>query len=71
MPELTFMFPGVQVKINASSYVTTLPNDVCQVYINTLSTTDQMVLLGDTLFLNYVITFDKGNAMIGFKGDVQ
>ncbi len=40
MPPLIFMFSGVQVQINSSSYVVQV-GDYCQVYINTLSTTSQ------------------------------
>lgn len=70
MPTLIFMFSGVQVQLNSSSYVVQI-GQYCQVYINTLSTTSQEILLGDTLFLKYVITFDKSNSSIGFLGDTQ
>lgn len=70
MPTLIFMFSGVQVQLNSSSYVVQV-GGTCEVYINTLSTTAQQILLGDTLFLKYVITFDKSNSRIGFLGDTQ
>lgn len=65
------MFPGVQVQLDNSSYVTPIANGLCQVYINTLSTTAGIILLGDTLFLKYIITFDKSNAQVGFSGDTK
>lgn len=68
MPTLKFLFPGVQVELPPSSYVTTISGGKCEVYINTLSDTSTILLLGDTLFLNYVITFDKTQAQVGFYG---
>lgn len=69
MPTLYFMFPGVQVNIPPSAYVQDIGEGVCSVIILTLSTTDTEILLGDTLFFQYSITFDKTNAQIGFSGD--
>lgn len=70
MPTLYFMFPGVQVEIDNSSYITLIGNGSCYVYINTLST-ETNIVLGDTLFLNYIITFDKENATVGFSGKIE
>lgn len=68
MPTLKFMFPGVQVSLPPSTYVTPVSLGYCQVYINTLSTTENTVLLGDTLFFNNIITFDKNAGTVGFCG---
>lgn len=37
----------------------------------TLATTSSIVLLGDTLFDNYIITFDKIQGKIGFYGNTE
>jgi hypothetical protein len=68
MPTLKFLFPGVQVTLPNNSYVTPTNNGKCQVYINTLSTTSTTILLGDTLFLNNIVTFNKNQATVGFCG---
>ena len=59
MPNLYFMFPGVQVTIPPSAYISHIGNGVCFVMFLTLSTTSDQVLLGDTLFHQYAVTFDK------------
>ena len=69
MPTLYFMFPGVQVQIPNSAYVVNYESNLCLVELLTLSTTDDEVLLGDTLFHEYSITFDKNDGKIGFHGE--
>jgi hypothetical protein len=63
------MFAGVQVQINSSEYVIpSVGTGQCDVYMGDLSTVGSQILLGDTLFQNYLITFDKLGAQIGFNG---
>lgn len=69
MPVLKFLFPGVQVQLPSSSYVTKISNGNCEVYLNSLSDESSILLMGDTLFQRYVITFDKNNGRVGFSGD--
>ena len=70
MPTLKFMFPGVQVTLPSSSYEIPVGfNGNCQVYINTLSTTSTILLLGDTLFHTNIITFNKNEGTVGFCGN--
>lgn len=40
-------------------------------HIYSVSTNPPEILLGDTLFLEYGVTFSKGTQEIGFNGDVQ
>lgn len=59
LPTLWFLFPGVAVAIPRGAYVTSIGSGNCQVFINTLSTTSNFVLLGDTVFINNIVTFNK------------
>jgi hypothetical protein len=40
----------------------------CKGRVNVFGDEADRILLGDTLFQAYTITFDKANAQIGFKG---
>jgi hypothetical protein len=72
-PTFDFTFNGVEVSINQSSYMS--KNDIldsCTYNFGSLSnlstgTMANQLLLGDTLFRNYIITFDKPNAQVGFS----
>ena len=44
-------------------------NTTCYVHIYVTDVNPPQVLLGDTLFQKYIITFDKGNLSVGFKGN--
>lgn len=46
--------------------------DTCYVHIyQVVREGDPEVLLGDTLFMNYNITFNKESSLIGFNGDIE
>jgi hypothetical protein len=68
-PTLAFMFTGIETYIYPSQYVESLTNSICTYNFGTLGTVQQ-ILLGDTFFRGYIITFDKINSQIGFKGDL-
>lgn len=43
----------------------------CYVQLNDLATLSDAILLGDVLFNQYIITFDKINGQIGFNGNTK
>ena len=44
--------------------------ELCVVNLFYLNLNPPQLLLGDTLFKNYIITFDKENQQVGFNGDL-
>ena len=63
------MFPGVEVYLTPYDYVQAFAT-TCYVHIYSIETSPAEVLLGDTLFMQYNITFDKESEQIGFDGDI-
>lgn len=55
--------------IQPSQYVGTLSTTICTYNFGTLSTVSE-ILLGDIFFQGYIVTFDKLNSQLGFKGDL-
>lgn len=67
-PTFSFLFEGIQTYIYPQQYIgQTLTG--CTYNFGTLSTVSQ-ILLGDIFFSGYIITFDKPQSKIGFKGDL-
>lgn len=70
LPNLTFIFPGVAVSLTPADYVQCF-NCTCYVHIYQVDASPAEVLLGDTLFNKYNITFSKQSSKIGFMGPTQ
>lgn len=68
-PTLSFMFIGVQVFIPGPAYQTPSGNGFCQVSIQSLTTVGQLIILGDVFFREYIVSFDRVNAKVGFYGN--
>lgn len=68
LPKLTFMFSGVEVYIYPEEYVDNFVTN-CIVHLGSINSQPEQLLLGDTLFKNYIITFDKINEQVGFNGE--
>lgn len=73
MPTLYIMFEGVQVQIIPDYYVYNTSNVLfpnrCEVQL--AAGADNQILLGDTLFLNYIVTFSKQEGQVGFYGNAS
>ncbi len=65
-PTLSFMFIGAEVYVPGSAYQNDLGNGFCQVEIQVLSV--GVIILGDTFFRGYTISFDRMNSRVGFNG---
>jgi hypothetical protein len=72
-PEFAFLFDGIQVYIQALQYAVYLDSFMTQCTYNfgTLSTVANQLLLGDTFFQSYDITFNKLTQQVGFSGNVD
>ena len=68
-PVFSFIFEGIEVYIQPSQYVGQLSTTICTYNFGTLSTVSE-ILLGDIFFQGYIVTFDKLNSQLGFKGDL-
>jgi hypothetical protein len=62
----------VVVYIEPSQYTASLNllGTVCTYNFGTLSSVGSILLLGDIFFQGYIITFDKPNSRVGFKGNL-
>ena len=53
------MFPNVAVEIYASDYFINVNETVCYISMGSIPQYQNILLLGDTLFYNYIISFNK------------
>jgi hypothetical protein len=61
-PNFTFYFQGAKTYIYNTNYTIG-----CSAMFGPISDLGG-ILLGDTFMRNYIVTFDKGNSQVGFKG---
>lgn len=67
-PVFAIYLQGIKVYIYPKNYTTQFLG-ICRLEFG--MSKNNYILLGDTFFRNYIITFDKQNAQIGFSGNYR